>query len=79
MADVSLPTPAQLRAARELLGLSRAAASKQFGRGHGIIGEVERGRGGESTVARLSAFYEAAGVGFLPDGQVRMKALKGSR
>lgn len=73
MSEVVVPTPAQLRAARELLGMSRAAVGKKFDRGVGIIGEVERGRAGETTVARLVALYEACGVEFHPDGAVRMR------
>jgi hypothetical protein len=42
-------------------------------RGLGVVGEVERGRGGETALARLAALYEAAGVEFLSDGQVRSK------
>jgi hypothetical protein len=68
------PTAAQTKAARELLGWSRAAACKMLDRGLGVVGEVERGRGGETALARVAALYEAAGVEFLADGQVRIKS-----
>jgi hypothetical protein len=63
---------AQIEAARGLLSWSRAAACKVLDRGLGVAGEVERGRGGGSALARLAALYEAAGVEFLSDGKVRI-------
>lgn len=49
-------------------------AGAMVGRGAGIIGDAETGRGAQTTLDRLKALYEAQGVDFLPDGQVRIKA-----
>lgn len=64
---------AQLLAARELLGWTRADITKKIGVAVGSIQDVENGRGSEVNAARLIALCEAAGVEFLPDGQVRKK------
>jgi transcriptional regulator with XRE-family HTH domain len=61
---------AKLVAARELLGWTRNAVSEKIGVLVGSIGDAELGRGGAVNVDRLIALYEAAGVEFLPDGQV---------
>ena len=62
-----------LIAARELLGWSKEAVAEKLGRAMSSVWELERGRGSAVNADRLVALYEANGVEFMPDGQVRMK------
>jgi transcriptional regulator with XRE-family HTH domain len=62
-----------LISARELLGWSKEAVAEKLGRTATSVWENERGRGSLENADRLVALYEAHGVEFLPDGQVRIK------
>jgi hypothetical protein len=65
---------AQLVAARELLGWPKNAITAKIGVAGGSIRDVELGHGSEVNTDRLIALYEAAGIEFLSDGQVRIKS-----
>ena len=64
-------TPAQIRAARAMLGWKQTDLAAQAGVSEISIKNIERGttdpRG--STLAKLQAAFEAAGVHFLDPGQ----------
>jgi transcriptional regulator with XRE-family HTH domain len=62
-----------LIAARELLGWSKEDVAEKLGRAMHSVWELERGRGSAVNADRLIALYEANGVEFLPDGQVRIR------
>ena len=62
----------QLKKARRLLGLTQAQVGLPLGLRQGTISEAElRPRERPEIVARLQAYYQAAGIQFLPDGEVR--------
>jgi hypothetical protein len=67
------PSGAQLATARELLGWSTSTVAGKIGRAVKSVQMQERQLGSLVTADRLVALYEAHGVEFLPDGQVRIK------
>lgn len=64
----------QLKKARRLLGLTQAQVGLPLGLRQGTISEAElRPRERPEIVARLQAYYQAAGIQFRADGEVRLK------
>jgi transcriptional regulator with XRE-family HTH domain len=70
----SLPTSAQLKAARQLLGCTQPEVGRQLGRTKALVSDAElRPHKRPEAAERLKAFYEASGIEFLPDGKVGLR------
>jgi hypothetical protein len=67
------PPPSQLKAARLLLMWTRAEVGQKLQSSRRMVGQAEVGQSGRLLPTRMAALYEAAGIEFLSDGQVRMK------
>lgn len=67
-------SPTQLIAARTLLAWTRPDVAARLNRKLKLVTDAEKGTNGQENAARLRALYEAAGVEFLPGGQVQMRA-----
>ena len=66
-------TPAQIKAARELLGWRRSDLAKRMRVLSASIERIEAGLASTIGVGELRRLFEAAGVEFTRDGGVRLR------